>query len=249
MLKSMTRCARQLEMPLPLRGRGGAGRGQGRKKRRHDYVPHVRRPFLERRHPVHVSTRVRDGLPSLRGRLLWKAVRRAFVRGCARPRFRIVHFSVQGRHLHLLCEASDGAALARGVQGFKVRVARGVNRLCGRRGTIFRDRYFARTLQTPTECRHALAYVLNNQRRHAYEENASHPRGSVDPCSSAMFFDGWTGAPRPWAAEPHAPDDRDPPVASPRTWLLQIGWRRGGGPISPDVVPGLPRNAPALPVW
>jgi REP element-mobilizing transposase RayT len=246
MLESMTR---RREMPLPLRGRGGAGRGQGRKKVRHDYVPHVRRPFLERRHPVHVSTRLRDGLPSLRGRHLWKAVRQAFVGGCARPRFRIVHFSVQGQHLHLLCEAPDRAALARGVQGFKVRVARGVNRACGRRGTVFRDRYHARTLRTPTECRHALAYVLNNQRHHAYAEHASYPRATVDPLSSAMFFDGWTVAPRPWAAEPPAPPGGGPLVAAPRTWLLQVGWRRGGGPISPDHVPGLPRNAPALPVW
>jgi REP element-mobilizing transposase RayT len=249
MLESMARRSRQLVMPLRLRGRGGAGRGQGRKKRRHDYVPHVRRPFLERSHPVHVSTRVRDGLPSLRGRLLWKVVRRAFVRGCARPRFRIVHFSVQGQHLHLLCEASDRAALARGVQGFKVRVARGVNRVCGRRGTVFRDRYHTRTLQTPTECRHALAYVLNNQRHHAYAEHASYPRATVDPCSSAMFFDGWLVPPRPWAAEPAAPTRDGPPVAPARTWLLQAGWRRGGGPISPDHVPGLPRNAPPLPVW
>jgi REP element-mobilizing transposase RayT len=247
MLESMARRSRQLDLHLPRKGRGGPDRGQGRKKQRFDYVPHVRRPFLERSHPVHVSTRVRDGLPSLRGRLLWKAVRRAFVRGCARPRFRIVHFSVQGQHLHLLCEASDRGALARGVQGFKVSAARGVNRACGRQGTVFRDRYHTRTLRTPAECRHALAYVLNNQRHHAYEEHASYPRATVDPCSSAMFFDGWTVRPRPWAAEPAA--GTGPPVAPARTWLLQVGWRRGGGPISPDHIPGLPRKAPALPVW
>jgi REP element-mobilizing transposase RayT len=250
-----TRRVRQLDLDLPLRGRGGAGRGQGRKKRRHDYVPHVRRPFLDRRHPVHVSTRVLASLPSLRGRRLWSAVRKAFVGSCEKPRFRIVHFSVQGGHLHLICEASDREALARGVQGFKVRVARGVNARCRRRGTVFRDRYHQRILATPTQCRHALAYVLNNQRHHALAEGATYPPGQVDPLSSAIYFDGWTVlGPRPWRlpGEEEAPLRGPPepaPVARPRSWILQIGWRRGGGPISPDRIPGMPADAPALPVW
>jgi REP element-mobilizing transposase RayT len=242
-------------MHLPRRGRGGAGRGQGRKKRRHDYVPHVRRPFLDRRHPVHISTRVLGTLPSLRGRRLWSAVRRAFVASCDRPRFRIVHFSVQGGHLHLICEAGDREALARGIQGFKIRVARGINARCGRRGTVFGDRYHQRILATPTQCRHALAYVLNNQRHHAFEEGATYPRGRVDPCSSAIYFDGWTLArPRAWrqpGEDEEAPSTGPPepaPVAPPRTWLLRAGWLRGGGPISPDHVPGMPPNAPALPI-
>jgi len=64
---------------------------------------------------------------------------------------------------------------------------------------------------------------------------------------------GWTIAhPAAWARSPDDPDDSSwarKPVAAPRTWLLRTGWRRGGGPISPNTVPGLPKGAPALPVW
>ncbi len=259
------RSGKQLELRV-LRGRGGPGRGQGRKKRKHDYVPHTRRPFLDKRHPVHISTRVVGGLPSLRGHKLWAAVRKGFVFGrtfleglpgddAKREVFRIVHFSVQGRHIHLVCEAVDRRALSRGIQAFKVRVAKAINKaLGGRRGTVFADRYHERIITNPTQARHALAYVILNSRRHAAKEGASYPRNRVDPLSSALWFHGWTvDKPRPWANAPPTDTDGKVPVAPPRSWLLRSGWQLGGGNgrrlLSPNSIPGLPADAPPLPLW
>ena len=238
---------------------GGKRRHAGRKPslpgpRR---VAHRPRPRLAARFPVHVSLRVTGGLPSLRGRTLWAAVRHGFVFGRvfgdtdgSAEVFRIVHFSVQGQHIHLIVEADDRRSLARGIQGFEIRVARAVNKALGRRGRVFADRYHQRIITNPTQCRHALAYVLSNQRRHAHADHATYPRDRVDPCSSAAWFDGWTiQAPRPWARAPPTDTDGAPPVVRPRTWLLQGGWRRGGGPIRPSAVPGLPKDAPPLPEW
>jgi hypothetical protein len=128
----------------------------------------------------------------------------------------------------------------------------GINKkLNKRKGAVFSDRYHERILGNPTQCRHALAYVLNNQRHHAYEEGASYRRNAVDPCSSARWFDGWTVArPRVWANAPPTDTDDEVPVAEARTWMLgRGGWKRGGGAISPNKVPGLPASAPRLPVW
>ena len=117
--------------------------------------------------PVHVTVRVRDGLPGLRGFRPARELRKAFVYGCNRTSehgvFRICEFSVQGNHVHLLCEAQSARALSRGIQGFKVRVARGMNRLWDRSGPVWGDRYHARIMRTPTEVRNALCYVLKNR--------------------------------------------------------------------------------------
>jgi hypothetical protein len=69
-------------------------------------------------------------------------------------------------------------------------------------------------LRTPREVRNALVYVLNNFRKHV--------RGarSLDPCSSARWFDGWRGGLMKVADSP--------PVAKARTWLARVGWRRRG---------------------
>ena len=84
---------------------------------------------------------------------MFRAVRRALTGARARFGFRLVHFSVQRDHLHLLAEASDRRALSRGMQGLSIRVAKAVNRRLGRRGAVFADRYHARALKTPREAR------------------------------------------------------------------------------------------------
>jgi hypothetical protein len=109
-----------------------------------------------------------------------------FVHGCRQGGFRICQFSIQGNHIHLICEASDITQLARGIGGFSVRVARGLNRYLGRTGAVFDDRYHLEILTTPTRTRHALCYVLQNARRHGEPID---PRfGGMDPFSSDLIL-------------------------------------------------------------
>src|SRR5262245_29007489 len=111
------------------RGWGGARRGAGRKPQgARPGVPHRPRAALAARHPVHVTVRVRTGLPSLRGAQVRPVIFTALAAGAERFGFRLVHFSVQTNHLHLLAEARDRRALARGVKGLLVRLARALNR-------------------------------------------------------------------------------------------------------------------------
>ena len=115
---------------------------------------------------MQVTVRVGAGLPSLRHRRLRSTVFRAFEAGAERFGFRLVHFSVQSNHLHLVVEANDRRALTRGMQGLAIRVAKAINRRLARRGRVFADRYHARALRSPREVRHALRYVLLNAQRH-----------------------------------------------------------------------------------
>jgi len=106
-----------------------------------------------------------------------------------------------------------------------------------RRGRVFTDRYHATTISKPRQARHALAYVLNNWRRHR-EDHAGlgETRAQVDRYSSGIAFGGWAerdGVPFAW------PTGFAPlPIAAPTTWLLQAGWRRGGAAPSLWEVPG-----------
>jgi putative transposase len=79
---------------------------------------------------------------------------------------RVVAFSVQSNHVHLVVEAHDAPTLSRGVQGLAIRLARAVNRVLDARGRVFRERFHARELRTPREVRSALVYVLLNARKH-----------------------------------------------------------------------------------
>jgi hypothetical protein len=62
-------------------------------------------------------------------------------------RFRLVHTSIQANHLHMIVEASDRGALSRALNGLLVRVAKGLNKLWGRAGKVFSDRYHDNVLR------------------------------------------------------------------------------------------------------
>ena len=210
----------QIALPLPATWggrRAGAGRPPIPGRRRP--MPHRSRPVHRAAHPVHVTLRTCAGLRSLRTRGVFPAVRAAIAVG-SRAAFRIVHFSVQSDHVHLVCEAADAAALSRGTNGLSVRIARAVNRALGRSGRVFGDRYHARDLGSPREVRHGLVYVLMNFRKHL-----PRARAGLDDCSSAAWFDGFI------ARIPGAKREirrNQPPVAPARTWLATVGWRRHG---------------------
>lgn len=180
------------------------------------------------RFPVLVTIKLVAGLPSLR-RAQERAVLHDALRASKeRHGVRIVHFSAQTNHVHLLAEARDERALARGMQGLAVRVARGLNRLWERTGRVLADRYHSRILRSPREVRYALAYVLLNAKKHGIHV------GGIDPHSSGAVFDGWSAT---QTSHTHMQASDRPPVAVPRTWLLRTGWIRHGR-IGPDEVPG-----------
>ena len=197
-------------------------------------VPHHPRPALARRFPVHVSLKVVRSLPTLRSKRCMKVIKSAFYKGKERNGFRLVHFSVQDNHLHLLCEAKHGRALSRGMQGLCIRIAKGLNNELGRRGRVFADRFHSRILKTPQEVRASLAYVINNRLRHMAQKGGDSACVSeADPCSSGPWFDGWKRAPAR-----AGPSGQGPPSCAPaRTWLLSRGWR-WCGLLSLDEVPG-----------
>ena len=116
-------------------------------------VPHRERRRFTRRSVVGITLRLIDGLPRLRGKRFIPELREAFQRGCAKAGFAICQFSIQGNHLHLVVEADNHVALAKGMQAFAVRIARAVNRIAGRKGRVFNDRYptFA-TSRRPLSC-------------------------------------------------------------------------------------------------
>ena len=194
-------------------------------------VHHVRRDPHEGRHPAHVTVRVRRGVPSLRRRTLVRELRRSLREACERGEFRVVHYSIQRDHVHMIVEAAGRHALGRGMKSIGSRLARAVNRVFRRSGPVLLGRYHVRALKTPREVRNALAYVLLNARKHWRERHGEAPPVRVDEASSARWFEGWSREP---------PGERrggPMEVATAHTWLLRVGWRRRGR-IDPQAVPG-----------
>jgi putative transposase len=205
-------------------------------------VAHSARAELKARYPVHVVLRVIGEVGNLRRRGIYHAIRRATLKVAKRLDFRIAQLSIQRTHVHLLVEANDKRALARGMQGFQISAAKHINAAlvdvmgARRRGSVFSDRYHATIITTPRQARHVLGYVLGNWRHHCEDRDARVAGWRVDWFSSAPSFADWA-------------EYDDAPVRSgrasyealwvdpPETWLLRHGWKKHGARLSCFDVP------------
>ena len=261
-MKAVTRIVRrrrrgpQTEMQFEKRDkngqkRGGPRKGAGRPRKnpalelrpkREGYVLHTKRATVDPRHPQHVTLTVLEDISHLRSRDMYAAVKRALRVAGKHDDFRIVHFSVQGNHIHLLVEAENEEALAKGMQSFEISLAKRINAVMTwklrrkRKGQVFADRYHVNAITSVRGTRNALCYILNNWLHHP--RSARGPLlldGKLDPYSSAIWFAGWKEKTVP---EVHIPPDYEPPfVREPTTWFLKTGWKLAK-PISCFEVPG-----------
>jgi REP element-mobilizing transposase RayT len=232
-MKRVAKVAEQLGLDLRKSRRGGPQPGSGR-PRKPDAIRHDARPELSRHTPVHVSLRVHRDVGRLRRRDGYRAVRGAVATCLGRRDFRIIHLSIQRNHIHSIVEAHDKYALANGLRAFMISATRRLNGPLGRRGTVFTQRYHAVQIKTPIQARAALAYVLNNWRRHGEDAaGSSLHHAYIDPFSTGILFDGWDTTYKfdtPTWYEPMS-------VHAPRSWLLTVGWRKHPR-IGLDEVPG-----------
>ena len=217
------------QLALPRTGGWGGKRpNAGRKRRDPDgraNVAHVSRPVHKGRHPVHVTLRAKSGLPSFRQQRVQRLLAEV-LRDQRRRRynadFRVIHYSIQGNHLHLIVEADSERAqgyqpLRAGISGLEIAFARRLNMMLRRTGKVWDNRYHRHDLKTPKEVRSGLAYVFENYTHHGVK---TYGDGVLDMYSSSWLFDGWEGQ--------HVVfDDRERwrwPVRPPETWLARKGY-------------------------
>jgi hypothetical protein len=56
---------------------------------------------------------------------------------------------------------------------------------------VFTDRFHHQIIETPRQARHALAYVLNNWRKHREDQSPLTGKWNVDAFSTVPLFTGW----------------------------------------------------------
>lgn len=209
----------QLELGLAARGAwGGARRGAGRKRKAaRPGVPHRARPSMSGREPAHVTWRMAEAVPSLRSRGCRDGVRAALEAVRDSESFRVVEWSAQPTHLHLVVECADAAALSRGLRSLAIRLVWALRRAVGLRGPLLADRYHLHVLRSLREAVNAVRYVRENTRRHA-EALAARERTRGGRASAA-------GVPRPGWRDPLS-SAAESWAARARTWLLRTARQR-----------------------
>ena len=227
----------------PRKRRRGVALGRKPRAERIGFVAHKTRDDHDWRHPVHVSMRRVKLGPSLRSQRVFAAILSQLARvKRLRAPVRVVHYSVQHDHLHLIVEGQDRHDVSAQMRKLFSRIALAVNAVAKRRGSLFRDRHHREELDGPTKMRNALVYVLFNDRKHHAQNSGAIDEPffrELDDRSSAAWLaaEDWDERARPppetcarLRARDGDIDGLGAPRSAPRTWLAQSGWRlRGHG--------------------
>ena len=199
---------------LPFRTHGGKRAGAGRPRKGDETVPHARRPHVDGRTPVHVTLRMRRGVWNLRSQRGFSRVALALGEERKLGLLRVVAFSVQGNHVHMVVECDSTSDLSRRMKGFGARLAKAMNRMMGRRrGKVLAERFHAVPLRSPTQVKNALRYVLENHARHGARSGFDTLAGP-DPFAGTSVVAVARGSPP------------SPLVSAPRSWVLRVGLER-----------------------
>jgi putative transposase len=215
-------------------GWGGKRKNAGAKPKPGAGVPHDRREDFKNR-GVHVTLKLMREFNGLRHAPESELVRKVLRASSTAPAcsgVRLLHYSIQWDHLHLIVEARDAAALSAAMKSLSVRLAKGLNRLWKRKGPVFVDRYHSHVLRSPHEIRQALRYVLCNANKHRVRMNEG-----PDPLSSGKAFPYWTDV------DP-ASLELDPCIQTAKLWMLREGWPRFHPRFSSADVPEQRRRTP-----
>jgi REP element-mobilizing transposase RayT len=148
---------KQLELNLNQGNWGGRRQGSGRKRLQSQGVAHRRREKVTTKTPLHINFKFKT---SIRNKASLRLLKRAIINARTHG-LRILHYSLQPNHVHLIIEAKDNNELTTGMKSLTVTFAKGLHK-----GRVQVQRYHLHVLKTIREVKHAIHYVLFNQQKH-----------------------------------------------------------------------------------
>lgn len=166
-----------MQIKMKLNTHGGKRDGAGRKRKKSRGVSHEGRERVTSRTPLHINFKYRL---RVRNKDTLKLLKKAISNG-RKHGLKILHFSFQQNHVHLIVDASSNEVLTRGMRSLTITFAKGL-----KKGRIQMERYHLHVLRTFAETRNAIRYVLFNEQRHD-----TGIYSAINGYSSLLNVEGW----------------------------------------------------------
>lgn len=128
-------------------------------------IRHIRRERINKPSALHLTIKVRENKADIQNKRILKALHHAIKRARLQ-KLRVIHYTLEYNHAHLVVEAGDNKVLHRGMQAFGISIAKAINRVKQVKGTVYKHRYHLRKLKTRREFRNAVLYVFGNGIKH-----------------------------------------------------------------------------------
>jgi REP element-mobilizing transposase RayT len=133
-------------------------------------IRHRERPKLTRLSSLHLTVKINRIKADLKNKSTLKVLKRAIC-NARKKGLRVVHFSLEYDHIHLLIESPNNSTLGRGMQSLGVTMARGINLFKKSEGGVYKHRYHFRKISSSRELKRVMHYIFNNGVKHGTAKN------------------------------------------------------------------------------
>ncbi|MGZ3809593.1 MAG: transposase, partial [Bacteriovorax sp.] len=153
-------------------------KGAGRPAIHDRGIRHISRDEIKRPTPLHLTIKIQKNKAGIRNKSILKnlhaSIKKARIMG-----LKVIHYTLEFDHVHLLVECDSKETLGRGMQSFGISFSKGINKIKGLKGSVFKTRYHLRTLKTPNEIKNVINYILGNSIKHKHSLSILTPYNSL----------------------------------------------------------------------
>ena len=153
-------------------------KGAGRPRVHDPGIAHRSRPFLERASSLHLTIKVKAIKAEMKNKAVLSMLKRAIL-NARKKGLKIIHYSLEFDHVHLLVEADDNAELAIGMQSFGVTLSKAINRMRKMKGAVYKHRYHFRQISSSRELKYVMKYIFSNGVKHGTAHTMINPFNSI----------------------------------------------------------------------
>lgn len=150
----------------------------GRKPIHDKAIRHTERPIFKKARSLHLTIKVRENKADIKSRRLLKALHHAIKRARL-MKLKIIHYTLEFNHVHLLVEADNNSTLHKGMQAFGISFSKAINRSKRLKGTVYKHRYHFRQICSSRELKNVLHYIFHNGIKHGRTNSLIDPFNSM----------------------------------------------------------------------
>lgn len=128
-------------------------------------IRHISRERVNKPTAFHLTIKVRENKADIKNKRILKALHHAIKRARLK-KLRIIHYTLEYNHIHLLVETDHHRILHCGMQALGISLSKAINKMKQLKGTVYKHRYHLRKLTSRRQCKNVIHYILKNGMKH-----------------------------------------------------------------------------------
>ena len=153
-------------------------KGAGRPARHDPGIRHTKRPNLKKPTSLHLTVKIKKNKAEIKNKSVLAILKRAIV-NARKQGLKVIHYSLEYDHVHLLIEADNNLILGKGMKAFGVTFAKAINRLKKLKGEVYKHRYHFRRISSSKELKNVMNYIFTNGLKHKTANSIISPFNSI----------------------------------------------------------------------